>query len=69
MTAGKSLDANQRTLVAQDRDHQHPPLRETNATAHTAIGQRLGKLIRLAAEAGSAGRNGKTARRFPRTAP
>jgi len=46
MTAGKSLVANQRTLVAengQDRDQQHPSLREASAAAHAVIGQRLEK--------------------------
>jgi hypothetical protein len=51
MTAGKPLDAGRSPLVAQDRqdcDQEHPPLRETNATAHAAIGQRLEKTAQVA---------------------
>ena len=43
---GESLHPHQRALAAQDREdrhHQHPPLREANASAHPAVRQRLEK--------------------------
>ena len=44
MPFGKTLHAQQRALVAENRedgDQKHPPLRITDAAALTAIGQRL----------------------------
>ncbi len=41
VTSGKPLDADQRSLVVQnrqDRDQQHPPLRKADAAAHAAVG-------------------------------
>ena len=58
VTSGKPLDADQRTLVAencQDRYQQHPPLRKADAAAHAAIGQRLEKADQIA----SGGRLGR----------
>jgi hypothetical protein len=48
---GKTLHPHQRALAAQDREdghQQHPPLREANAPAHPAIGQRLEKADQIA---------------------
>jgi len=55
VSSGKPLDADQRTLVAQNRQdgHQkHPPLREADATAHAAIRQRLEKADQIASGGG-----------------
>jgi len=55
VTSSKPLDANQRTLVAQnrqDRHQQHPPLRKADAAAHAAIRQRLEKTDQVASSGG-----------------
>jgi hypothetical protein len=41
VTSGKPLDANQQSLIAQnrqDRHQQHPPLRKADSAAHAAVG-------------------------------
>jgi len=48
---GESLHSHQRALAAQDREdrhQQHPPLREADAAAHPAIGQRLEEADQIA---------------------
>ena len=55
MTSGKPLDADQRTLVApnrQDRYQKHSPLRKADAAAHAAIRQRLEKTDQVASSGG-----------------
>ena len=49
--------APQSDIVEQDREDRHqqqPPLRETDASAHAAIRQRLEKTVKLLAAAGVA---------------